>query len=66
MSYDGIVKITCSKCDAVHDVPYKDFPDRDRGSIDCVNCGHELHRWKNTREFYSPSLSDTISNKGEE
>lgn len=58
MNYDGVQKFTCENCGAKHDVPYKDYPLRERGQNKCLECGEVLHTWNGSRDYSEPRLSD--------
>lgn len=55
----GTQEMTCSECGQVNVVHYTDFPERDRGTLDCAGCGAALLRWKGTRDFHTAVLKDT-------
>lgn len=46
----GKIDMTC-ECGAVSVVPYKDYPEKDKGEVICPSCGGVLHKWKGTRDF---------------
>ncbi|MGH1331306.1 MAG: hypothetical protein ACRBBK_10525 [Paracoccaceae bacterium] len=51
MSFEtGKIEMTCG-CGAVCVVPYKDYPEKDKGEVFCPACGGSLHKWKGTRDF---------------
>ena len=58
MNYDGFQTFTCEYCGTMHEVPYKDYPMRDRGKNQCLECGKVLHSWNGSRDYYDPKLSE--------
>lgn len=40
------IKKRCNNCGALHEVTKHTLPGRDEDSIDCLNCGAVLMRWK--------------------
>ena len=46
----GKQEFACS-CGAKYEAHYKDFPERERGSFNCLKCGIEVLKWKGTRDY---------------
>ena len=51
MLNSGKQDMICEHCGAENSVPYKDYPQVDKGVVDCAGCGRQLHKWKGTRDF---------------
>jgi hypothetical protein len=52
----GEVDLTCEHCGAVHVADYSDFPNREKGSFNCLSCDGLLLRWNGTRDYHSLRL----------
>jgi ribosomal protein S27E len=59
----GKVEMACKSCGAINIVPYKDYPEKDKGIVDCAGCGQELHKWKGTRDFGIANLKEEEPDK---
>jgi len=47
----GPGEIDCPHCGAKHEYVYHDYPQRDRGSQNCLACGKLLTEWRGTRDY---------------
>ena len=45
----GVTISECKNCGATHECALKDYPARDRGTCNCLNCGETLHSWNSSR-----------------
>lgn len=52
----GSARHTCKHCGAVNEVQYTDYPERDKGKVNCAKCGEELFSWKGTRDWHTATL----------
>jgi hypothetical protein len=50
---EGKDDLPCGKCGAVHVVPYRDYPEKDRGVVHCRadGCDGIVIAWKGTRDY---------------
>jgi len=55
----GTLEKACEHCNAVNIMHYTDYPERDKGVLDCAGCGGELKKWKGTRDFHTAELKET-------
>lgn len=52
----GTTEMTCEHCDAVNVVSYTDYPERDKGTLNCAGCGGDFLAWKGTRDYHTANL----------
>lgn len=48
-----ILEIVCEHCKTINIVSHTDYPERDKGSVDCAISSETLLNWKGTLDFYS-------------
>lgn len=49
MLNQGTEEFTCTHCGAINDVDYSDYPQNDKGSVNCAACGEVLIEWRSKR-----------------
>ena len=65
MVLESTVILDCPKCGSRHSVTFTDYPERDKGSLDCKadGCGGILIRWNGTRDYHVATLIEKPKNE---
>lgn len=62
----GVSEVICSNCGSRYRLTSNSIPFRDKDSIDCQVCGHELCSWNQAKIYYAALLERHENHKPSE